>query len=47
MKSEKKLTLNKETLRQLEPREAQAVEGGVVEPTMVSKCFRCRTLECR
>ncbi len=28
MKSEKKLVLNKETLRQLDPKEAQGVAGG-------------------
>ena len=43
----KQLVLNRETLRRLDPKEVQGAQGGVAEPTQVSKCLRCRTQECR
>lgn len=47
MNGNKKLALNKETLQQLQDPETRVIAGGVQEPTYVTKCIRCRTMECR
>ena len=39
-----RLTLNRETLRQLNPEEADRVEGGAIQPTQINSCgggFTC------